>query len=298
MKKFILKLLAFALVPIAIYLYFLVIIPVPEELYFCAYNKKMELLENTPTPRVVFVGGSNLAFALDCKRVSDSLNIPVINTALHAGMGFKFILDDVATYLRKGDIVYVAPEYPHFFGQANGESLTLPIVLKTTKYRKLHLLNWEQWKIFLKGIPELNKYAEVPSFSGYKSTHFNEYGDEVYHLDQPGIEIPKPGFFDPTWIDEGFCKYFAEKLKEIEEMGCKVIVSPCACRQSLYDSQTKAADLINQHLTKRGYPFNVHPSKHALPDSCAYDTDYHLNKQGVEIFTGIIIEELKKEINQ
>ena len=33
--------------------------------YLQAYNKKCQLLEDTPSPRIIFVGGSNLAFGFD-----------------------------------------------------------------------------------------------------------------------------------------------------------------------------------------------------------------------------------------
>ena len=59
--------------------------------YLQAYNKKCQLLEDTPSPRIIFVGGSNLAFGLDSQRIKDSLNINVINYGLHAGIGLKYM---------------------------------------------------------------------------------------------------------------------------------------------------------------------------------------------------------------
>ena len=79
--------------------------------YLQAYNKKCQLLEDTPSPRIIFVGGSNLAFGLDSQRIKDSLNINVINYGLHAGIGLKYMIDDISTYARKGDIIVFAPEY-------------------------------------------------------------------------------------------------------------------------------------------------------------------------------------------
>lgn len=297
MKKFILKLVAFALIPIGIYIYFALFVPVPDDLYFEAYKRKCELLDTTPSPRIVFVGGSNLAFSLDSKRVSDSLQLPVVNSALHAGIGLKFIIDDVTPRLREGDIVVVSPEYQHFDGGCHGESMTLPMVLKATGWKNLHLLNLKQWGVVLNGIPQFRKYQKVKMDERtYIASNFNEYGDEVAHLALPGIEIPAPG---PavTPIDEEFCEYFGRKLKEIDEK-CKVIVTPCVCRESLYKAYKPTIDKIEQKFVELGYPFNVATEKHALHDSCAFDTDYHMNKYGVEIFTDMIIEELKRELDR
>ena len=69
--------------------------------YLQAYNKKCQLLEDAPAPRIIFVGGSNLAFGLDSQRIKDSLNINVINYGLHAGIGLKYMIDDISTYAKE-----------------------------------------------------------------------------------------------------------------------------------------------------------------------------------------------------
>ena len=297
MKRFILKLLAFAFIPVAMYIYFLFVIPVPEEVYFNAYNKKCELLEKTPSPRIILISGSSGAFGFDSKRISDSLNLPVINTSMHAGVGLKFMIDDVATYLRKGDILVISPEFAQFDIAPYGEALTLPIQLKAMKYRSIHLLNEKQWRVFIKGIPELRKYKKASDNGRYTASGFNEYGDEVAHLTMPGIEIPNE-IKKKRPLDEEFCNYFANKMKEIEQMGCVVIVTPPAHCENLYNAEIDNIEGICKKLEELGYPFNTDPHNHTIPDSCAFDTWYHLNRQGVEIYTGKIIEELKKTLNR
>lgn len=74
--------------------------------YLQAYNKKCQLLEDTPSPRIIFVGGSNLAFGLDSQRIKDSLNINVINYGLHAGIGLKYMIDDISTMQEKVTLLY------------------------------------------------------------------------------------------------------------------------------------------------------------------------------------------------
>ncbi len=295
MKKFILKLAIFVLIPAGIYIYFLFGIPVPENIYFNAYHKKCELLENTPSPRIILISGSSGAFGFDSKRISDSLNLPVINTSMHAGIGLKFMIDDVSTYLREGDIVVIAPEFAQFDVAPYGESLTLPIQLKALKYRKMHLLNFKQWKIFIKGIPELRNYKEAAEDGCYTAKGFNEYGDEVAHFAMPGIKIPDE-VKQSRPIDEEFCNYFAHKMKEFEEK-CTVIITPPVHCENLYKAEEDNIKLICKKLDEMGHSFNVHPSRHTLPDSCAFDTWYHMNKQGVDIYTGMIIEELKEILN-
>ena len=292
MKRFLLKLLAFTLIPIGMYAYFIFLLPVHEEVYIQAYKPKCELLANTPSPRLILVGGSNLSFGVDSKRMADSLHLPVINVALHAGIGLKFIIDDLTSRIRKGDIIVVAPEYNHFDGNAYGESLTLPVLLKAANWENLHLLNLQQWRTVITGIPELRHYAETPKI-GHKSIYFNELGDEVNHLTQPDTEIPNVSYPQPP-IDEEFCQYFVDKLCDFEDnKGCIVILTPPACRESFYNGYKGNTDKISDKLSSLGRPFNVAPYEHVQHDSCAFDTDYHMNKYGVDIFTGKLIAELK-----
>ena len=78
MKKFINNILLIAGILITLILA-ITMLPMEQDGYLQAYNKKCQLLEDTPSPRIIFVGGSNLAFGLDSQRIKDSLNINVIN---------------------------------------------------------------------------------------------------------------------------------------------------------------------------------------------------------------------------
>jgi hypothetical protein len=82
------------------------------------------------------------------------------------------------------------------------------------------------------------------------------------------------------------------------EKGCTVIPTPPACRETFYNGYKGNIEKISNQLSALGRPFNVAPYEHVTPDSCAFDTDYHLNKQGVDIFTSKLITELKAHINK
>src|SRR2546423_1051105 len=72
---------------------------------------KENLIRNTPQPRVIFVGGSNLAFGLNSLLIQRRLGRSVVNMGLSAGLGMRFMLAEVRPHLRPGDLVVVVPEY-------------------------------------------------------------------------------------------------------------------------------------------------------------------------------------------
>lgn len=271
-------------------------VPIYSNDYLQAYKLKCELLEKTESPRVIFVGGSNLAFGLDSQRIKDSLGINVINYGLHAGMGLKFMIDDVATYTRKGDVLVIAPEYSHFYNNfANGEPLTIAPLLSVCNWEKLHLLNSHQIKNVIIGLPYIFRFImPKPDLKNtYTLSGFNEYGDEVKHWGLKGISIPEPGVSNRS-LDASFGEYFINKINILErDKQCEVLIVPPVCRESAFNAMTNEWKKVSLFLEENGYPFIVSPEHHALPDKYAYDTDYHMNYEGVKLYTSSIIEILK-----
>ena len=110
MKKFIYKISIFALFFLSVNTILLFSIPKDENNYFGEYNHKVELLEKTPSPRIIFIGGSSIAFGTDSKMLKDSMHINVVNFGLHGGIGMKFPMDDCLDYVKKGDIIAIQME--------------------------------------------------------------------------------------------------------------------------------------------------------------------------------------------
>jgi len=241
------------------------------------------------------VGGSNLAFGLDSHRIQDSLRLPVINYGLHAGIGLKYMIDDITIYARKGDILVFAPEYSQFYTIMYGESLTLAGVMAASHWKKLHLLNVRQSINVLCGLPQHIGSKLLPSKQtekSYLASNFNKYGDEVRHWKlnpQPHIESNAiKGDFNPE-----FGNYFVSQVRKLQQK-CQVFLIPPVYRASSFKLNREKVKRIASFLQNAQCPFLTPPERHVLPDSCAYDTDYHMNQSGVNIYTSRIIEELKQ----
>lgn len=75
---------------------------------------KKNLAEKIKSPKIIFIGGSNVLYNIDASRVEKELHIPCFNFGLHAGMPLKWLLEFTIDSIKPGDIVILALEQPYY----------------------------------------------------------------------------------------------------------------------------------------------------------------------------------------
>ena len=93
--------------------------------YAAATIDKHNRLAQQPSPRIVFVGGSNLAFGLDSAAIERSLGYNTVNMGLDLSLGLDFMLREIEPLLERGDVVVVSPEYEQFVDMYPGKVTSL-----------------------------------------------------------------------------------------------------------------------------------------------------------------------------
>lgn len=310
-QKFILRFLLFVFAFIVLNSVLLFVIPKDNNDYLCEYSHKINLLETTSQPRMIFVGGSNIAFGIDSKAISDSLNINVVNFGLHGGIGIRIPLEDCLHYVHKGDIVVAQFEYGQFKG-GYGEQETLPDFMVATNWKYAQKLHVNQWNFIISGSPilavknlkRLLKYplsgswnsSEINAKYAYVASGFNEYGDEVSHLNFPSekIAISNKQTKANGAINIDFMKWLADIIHQYEQIGVEVIMLPPVCVKSYYNNVYNAN--FAKELEKISHPYIVEPSYMVLDDSCYFNTGYHVNNNGVLQNTSHIIKVMREHI--
>ncbi|MBL0059881.1 MAG: hypothetical protein IPP35_12500 [Elusimicrobia bacterium] len=68
-------------------------------------------MKATPSPRVIFIGGSGLFSGLDGHRVEERLKMNSVNLGFFAGFGILPYLDPLVNELKYQDVVVLVPEY-------------------------------------------------------------------------------------------------------------------------------------------------------------------------------------------
>lgn len=301
MKKFLSNLILFS-VPLLLFILVLLLLPptprAKTSLIF-AKNHKDSLLLNTASPRIIFVGGSNLSFGLNSHLIKDSLELEPINTAIHAGIGLKYMLDSTLPHIKQSDVVVVIPEYDNYFGDFSfGRNELLRTIMDVSK-SDISLLNLRQIANLVPFLPQyiLSKlkvveYTNIQVDQIYGVQSFNRYGDASAHWQLAGKTVkPIHGFKNSP------NRYAVQQLQafnaQIKQKGAMLFVSfPSLQHASFETSKTSIAE-INLLLKTSGLNILGNPERYAMADSLIFDTPYHLNYSGVIARTTRLIEDLR-----
>ena len=113
MKKVLLTILSLIIILSPIALIATAIFAIPSqytEAYVGVLNEKVDRLMSIEEDKIVVIGGSSVAFALDSALMEEELGKPVVNFGLYAALGTKLMLDLSRDGIKDGDIVILAPE--------------------------------------------------------------------------------------------------------------------------------------------------------------------------------------------
>lgn len=305
MRKLAIKICLFLVLAVAIpstILFFLPPSPRWRASLFFAQIDKDSLLKNTPGPRIIFIGGSNLSFGLNSQMIKDSLGLNPINTGIHAGLGLVYMLDHSRDFIQEGDIVIVAPEYDQYYGafplgtaaliHMKNEVQTSPGI---SHLRGLQMLN------MIKFVPEyLHDKAQFTEYWNYSYDRFysrksfNQYGDAVGHWNDSAQHVEP--YSSP---DENLSSTAFKALKEFQQVVIKkkasMFISFPGIQFATFANYAEDIDLAVKTLKEtKQYKFLGTPEEFRFPDSLLFNSPYHLNKKGVDMRTERVIQNLKR----
>ena len=275
-------------------------------LYLLGSIQKDSMLKHTASPRIIFVGGSNITQGLNSQIIRDSLKINPINTSITGYLGLVYMMDNTSQYIRNGDIVVLIPEYSQFYNDraygSEGEDLTR-VVFDVDK-SKLRLIHHKQ---LLNIIPRLPAYFEskldpseynvIPEPKGYYTTPFNKYGDDYKSRTRKRVQF-EPLKTMGSKFDAGVFDEIKKFQSEVQKKGGKLFISyPCLQERSFLNCKDQI-DTIDQLYIK--YMFNIigKPENYSFPDSLVLDFAFHLNAPGQDRRTIMFIRDFKAKLRE
>jgi hypothetical protein len=309
LKKFFLKTLIFifGLVVLCIVAFFVPVKASRQNMLYTQIDKN-ESLKKTPSPRVIFVGGSNLAYGLDSKRIKDTFNINPINTGVHINIGLKYMLTNTLQYLKPGDVVILSVEYQEFYGNlANGEGELLSLVADIVPQSR-SLLDYKQVFTLVKLLPEyvqsklrpillFYKFPKENTIGRYDRAAFNAFGDAIVHW-KLSAENPKPYPAITDKINNDAFEALINFRNAVSQKKANLYITFPGYQSSSYQKSVTQIKQVKEVLEENHFKLISSPEEYIIPDSLIFDTPYHLTKKGVDYRTGLFIQDLKKVIKR
>ncbi len=286
-----------------------------ENNYLAAVLEKDRIIRSTPSPKIILVGGSNLAFGIDSKAIQDSLGLRAVNMGLYAKLGLKYMLAQVRPYIKPGDVVLVVPEYDQFYGDfANGDNTLNTALLYAPGDRiRDFMRSYSMADVVLRPRAEnvrrsfLRAAASAAGVEDaffppdtnpvYNRRSFNQFGDVVSHLGRRGIN-PDSIFVKPLPPMADFNKGTLDDLNGIsdearEQKAHAYFLFPSYIASS-YDINVAAVDsLTNRLAAGMRMPILGTAKDFVYPGNYFFDTRFHLNEEGRRNRTLKLIEMLR-----
>ena len=268
-----------------------------ENTYLSSYLDKIKLIEKVENKRIIFIGGSNLAFGLDSSMIEkEFLGYKIINMGLHGGIGIKYLLEDCKKYLKKGDVLVIVPEYENFYNNGSGTSALWYILSLKKNLENIGIINFTRSLPYLltatKEILMTNENKEYGQNFSYDRRGFNRNGDYTEHWKYKGKEKIKVDKLPNSKITNSTINYLEKFIEQSRKREIKIILLPPVFQKSSYKiNEEKIKEISNSLITK----FEVEPEVFSYDDNLFFDTAYHLNRQGVDLRTKEIIKILKKK---
>lgn len=304
MRKILTRLFLLLIIP-GILVFFSLVLPpsksFTKSMMFAQLDKN-RLLKETKSPRIIFVGGSNVSFGLDSKRIKDSLNINPINTGISAGIGLKYMLANTAEYIREKDIVILSPEYHQFYGDFADGDLDLLSMLVDVPQQSFKLLDNRQRFKLCKYLPEFSSSKYIGFFKNESNTtsdsigiydrlSFNGYGDAYIHW-----KLPKQKFsiydFKGAFNDDIVNSLIQFRDLVNSKQARLFITFPCFEESSFEYSEMRIKE-VERKLREKDFILISEPEEYKMPDSLMFESAYHLNKIGVDYRTELMIKDIK-----
>lgn len=278
--------------------------------FLAGLTTKYNRLYSIKEPKIVVVGGSNVAFGLDSKKMEKQLNMPCVNFGLYADLGTKAMLDLSQKAISAGDIVVICPETDlqtyslHFdarnMWQAAEAKPSMLTKLKTDDIMKV----LAAFPDYYHAKKEYYKSATTPNPQGvYKADSFDEYGDIIYPRPYNTMLLMydenKPVNLSPNLITDEFSDYLNEYAKNAKQKGANVYFSfPPINKSALTDTSTEESiyNFYTSLCKKLNFEVISNINDYILDKEYFYDTNYHLNDTGTEYRTSRLSADIMRAL--
>ena len=276
-----------------------------EHNYLAATIDKHHRLKSTPSPRIILIGGSNLAFGVKSDLLEHELGLPVVNMGLNAALGVSFMLREARSEIQKGDIVVLSLEYDIFSGVGVEQVLRQLLELRPPSFRYVSNDRWKRVAdayglSILGGMARRtlvgnfkSEAAPMSGFASYRRELFDVAGSYIGHYGKPSgnPELHKVKILELSESNKALIARFA---RHCVDQGAICLFT---CPPHPEELLTPLPVGIEHNLRELQHIPNLKvldaPKDQMFPASAFYDTCYHLTERYAATRTIKLAEELR-----
>ncbi|MBU6399756.1 MAG: hypothetical protein KGS61_05510 [Verrucomicrobia bacterium] len=282
-----------------------------ESNYLAATLDKHNRLEHTRPPRILLIGGSNLAFGIESDLLAQGLSRPVVNMGLIAGAGIPFMLNEVAGQVHRGDLVVCSFEYDLFAGGDYDLNLRQLLELRPRSFWFLPLSKWKRFLTdygmqILGGdlrrmvLPDRIASGSVLTDFGYQRQGFDADGSYIGHYGSPAnlAMVPANSPLLAKSPIPPMTPFVREKIARFAQL-CHQRGARClfTCPPQPPVLLAPILPVVRANLAELATIPHVRvldqPTDETYPLTEFYDTRYHLTRVGILQRTRKLIAELR-----
>jgi hypothetical protein len=306
MKRFLLKIFLFLMIIFGFFVAGLLLPTTPRSKTSALASKldKDKLLRDTPSPRLILVGGSNLSLGINSQIIKDELQVNPINTAIMVSVGLPYYLSNTLKYIKPGDAVLISPEYLCFYDHNFYGSEALLWTVFDFDRGSIKDLNWKQWLSIYKYLPryafsKFDPFEYRPSLIGpvYIRDNYNQYGDSLEPQNTRRKFAPFKKDEWPQRFDYFVLAELSDYERQLEAKGASVYFTFPGFQDKTYENNKLLVKKVELELKKHGFKVISSPERYVMPDKLMYDSPYHLLRVGSVYRTQLLIDDLRPYIN-
>lgn len=299
-KIILLILLVFGFIEVV---YRVITISYAKNAFTAALVDKHAYAKSISSPKIVLIGGSNVAFGINSEILSRKTNLPVVNMALLAPLGIRFILSDATNYINKGDIVIMSFEYDIATeGDIESQLSVVDFIPEDRAFVTDTSTSIESWKANLlhrlQAPSKIENIFENPAvedrYSIYFRSAFSKQGDIKSHLNNYVHEVHYDGGIMKSFFHQQQVECLNSFINLFKKKGARVFFQYSTVAESFYkNSEGAVANLDKKLKTHLNAPLLTSPEQSVYPDSLFFDTVFHLKGPARDVHTEKIANALK-----
>ena len=266
---------------------------------------KNERLCSIEGPKIVLVGNSNLAFGIDSAAIEEAFGMPVVNMGMHGGVGNPFNEQAAVQNVCEGDIVILS--YSNFNDGDVIKNQQLAWITIENHYELWGYIRPKDWPAMMKAYPTYLKdclelwslgIGNMDSGDAYSRLQFNEYGDNIYDRPElvPGTDLNQVHLPE---IGDATIERINALNAELKSKGATLLVTAYPSPICVNTPTTEEFEYFTAEISDRlDCPVISKYEDYVMESDLFYNTYLHLNDRGVQVRTGLLIEDLQRYLQE